>query len=137
MYLTYKDARLANFFLNLIEGTCNGTVQWTRHTTAQALPDMIKESIPFWPRILRWYDCRFDNDTLYLVVQCNDDGITTYALYESDDHQATRIKRATEYPGALDILNILALQVFEVAKTDQHEAVDALLDAVANIGENK
>ena len=132
MLLTYDDSSVANFLLDLLEDTCDDAIQWTRHDEADDIPCGVQLAIdPRFP-VVQWFDCRSEHRTYLLVVACAESDTHTYTLFGIDDKQrATRLRRATEYPGSTDLLFVLTQQVFEYAQTDPHEAVNRFLGELA------
>lgn len=131
MFLTYDDSNVASFLLELLEDTCDETLQWTGHNDADSIPYEVRHAIdPRFP-VVEWFDCSMEHRTFVLVVACAEHDTHTYTLYGVDgSHQVTRLRRATEYPGSTDLLFILAQQVFEYAKIEQHEAVEQFLGGI-------
>ena len=131
MFLTYDDSSIANFLLDLLEDTCDDAIQWTRHDEADDIPCGVQLAIdPRFP-VVEWFDCSMEHRTFVLVVACAEHDTHTYTLYGVDgNHQVTRLRRATEYPGSTDLLFVLTQQVYEYAKIEQHEAVEQFLGGI-------
>ena len=131
MILTYEGCNLANYLISVIEDTCGETTQWTRHDIADSLPDELKSAIdPRYP-VESWFTCRTGHQTLALVVSKAASDTRTFTLFGiSEQRHATRLRKATEYPGSTDLLYILAKQVFECAQPDPNEATEQFISQV-------